>query len=182
MFWDFLTPFISVGLAELGDKTQLALIFLAAETKNKWKLLVGAIMAFLVVDGLAVVLGAVASTLIPHAAVKTASGLLFILFGILMLKSAEHQKPRVLAGNPLFSAFTLICVAEFGDKTQLATAAFASTRNPLIVLAAAMTALTLISAAAVYFGEKISGRLEPRKTSIIAGTIFITIGAATLLT
>ena len=60
MISDILLPFITIALAELGDKTQLAVFALASKTKKHLSLLLGAILAFVIADGLAVILGAAA--------------------------------------------------------------------------------------------------------------------------
>ena len=51
---DILIPLIVVGLAELGDKTQLSTLLLASKTDKHIRLFLGTILAFLIVDGIAI--------------------------------------------------------------------------------------------------------------------------------
>jgi len=57
MLQDILIPLIVVGLAELGDKTQLSTLLLASKTEKHPHLLFGVILAFLLVDGIAILAG-----------------------------------------------------------------------------------------------------------------------------
>lgn len=182
MITDFLTPFIAVGLAELGDKTQLALILLASRTNKRFQLLLGAILGFFLVDGIAVLLGSWIAEAIPENLIKYGSAAIFMLFGILLLRGdGDEQSDKVKIKNPLTTSFILIAVTEFGDKTQIAAGLFATQYSPLLVFAGTMAALTLLSLAAVLLGQKISSKIDSKKTGKIAGLIFILIGATTLL-
>ncbi|MBD3388802.1 MAG: UPF0016 domain-containing protein [Candidatus Altiarchaeales archaeon] len=179
---DFIAPFIAVGLAELGDKTQLALILLSTRTKRRVLLLSGAVLGFLLVDGVAVAAGSWVGDALPRDVVKAAAGLAFILFGAVMLMSGgENDRERIRPGNPFISSFLLISLTEFGDKTQIAAGLFAARYNPLMVLAGAMASLTLLSAAAIALGSGLSARVNPEKASRIAGMTFIIIGVGTVI-
>ena len=57
MFQDFFIPFLTIGLAEFGDKTQLAILGLSTKTKKHLSLILGVVLAFILTDGLAVILG-----------------------------------------------------------------------------------------------------------------------------
>ena len=70
MIQDILVPFLTIGLAELGDKTQLAILCLASKTRRHLQLLLGIILAFVIADGLAVFLGNYITNLIPNKSVK----------------------------------------------------------------------------------------------------------------
>ncbi len=67
------------------------------------------------------------------------------------------------------------------DALQLAAGLLATRYDPLMVLAGTMTALTLLSAAAIYLGGSISKRIKRGMLSKIAGTVFIAIGLSFLL-
>ena len=79
MLPDILIPLIAVGLAELGDKTQLAVLCLASKTKKYLSLLLGIILAFVITDGLAIMLGNFITTYIPMVYIKIVSGSIFVL-------------------------------------------------------------------------------------------------------
>jgi len=57
MMLDLLIPFFAIGLAELGDKTQLAVILLSSRTGDHLQLLIGIVLAFMIVDGVAILAG-----------------------------------------------------------------------------------------------------------------------------
>ncbi len=87
MFWKTLiTTFGVLFLAELGDKTQLAVLCLAARKDvSHWAVFVGAALALAVITFLAVFLGRMAGTCIPRQIVHRVAGAVFILLGLLML-------------------------------------------------------------------------------------------------
>jgi putative Ca2+/H+ antiporter (TMEM165/GDT1 family) len=81
----FFTTFGAILLAEIGDKTQIAALTLAAETKKPWAVLAGASLALVAVSALGVALGAALSTYLPVALLKRAAAVVFIALGALML-------------------------------------------------------------------------------------------------
>jgi len=80
-----LSVFAVVFLAELGDKTQLAILGLAADSKALVSVFVGAAAAMILATLLAVVLGGVIASYIPARAVHMLAGGLFVIIGALML-------------------------------------------------------------------------------------------------
>ena len=177
MLQELLIPFITIGLAELLDKSQLSLLLLATRTKRTITLLAGAMLGFFVVDGLAVLLGAWITTVIPQDILRFIAAGLFIIFGLLALRTAsEKPDTKPDTRNPFFAGFLTILFVEWGDKTQLATAAFATQFNPFLVLLAIMAALFLISLAAVLVGQALAARLNKKKINLLSGVAFIVIG------
>lgn len=82
------SSFSLVALMELGDKTQLASISLAAEYNAPFLVFVGVMLAFAVLAGFGVMLGIAISKYVPLRYVRICSGLLFILFGVVFIWSA----------------------------------------------------------------------------------------------
>jgi len=80
-----------VGLAELGDKTQLSVFLLSSKTKEHLNLLLGVMLAFLVVDGIAILAGDWITNIIPASLIKILSGVIFIIFGVLILRSKKRR-------------------------------------------------------------------------------------------
>jgi Ca2+/H+ antiporter, TMEM165/GDT1 family len=80
-----LTTFGIIFLAEMGDKTQLAAMTMAADTKRPWAVFLGASLALAAVSGLGVLVGSVLGTYVPLEWVKRAAAVAFIVIGILML-------------------------------------------------------------------------------------------------
>nr|QNO57419.1 hypothetical protein FKKJMMIK_00017 [Methanosarcinales archaeon ANME-1 ERB7] len=114
---DLLIPLIVVGLAELGDKTQLSILLLASKTEKHMYLFLGAILAFFVVDGIAILAGEEITHLIPGGLIKILSAAVFIIFGLLMLffrNKMEVTKSKYYFENPFYSGFILVFVSEWG--------------------------------------------------------------------
>lgn len=179
MLEDILVPLVAVGLAEMGDKTQLSILLLSSRTKEYFKLLLGVVLAFLIVDGVAIMLGSWITNMVPAHVLKLVSAAVFIGFGILILRNSKEEKEEEASfKNPFISGFTMIFLSEWGDKTQIASALFAVEYNALMVLVGVMTALTLLSIIAIYLGKFISGRIDRKLITRIAGIVFIIIGVS----
>jgi putative Ca2+/H+ antiporter (TMEM165/GDT1 family) len=80
-----LTTFGVIFLAEMGDKTQLAAMTMAAQTKKPWAVFIGAALALAAVSALGVIVGSVIGDYIPLQWVKRTAAVAFILIGVLML-------------------------------------------------------------------------------------------------
>jgi len=177
MLNDFLTPFLTVGVAELGDKTQLTILLLASKTKRPLALLAGVMTAFLIVDGLGVAAGSLASEIIPAAYVKALSAAIFIGFGILMLRGQEIDEHPLLRGKgPFISGLVMVSIMELADKTQIAAALFATKYDPLSVLAGTIAALAILSAAAIYLGKHVFEKIDRKTMTKVSSAAFIIIG------
>jgi len=176
MIADILVPLTAVGLAELGDKTQLTILCLASKTKRHFELLSGVILAFVIADGLAIILGNFITTYIPINYIKVVSGAIFIFFGITILVSKKQEEAKCELKRPFASGFLLILVSEMGDKTQIAAGLFATKFNPTMVFIGVISALTVLSIMAIYLGKIIALKLNRKALSNIAGMVFILIG------
>lgn len=84
----FLKTFSLISLMELGDKTQIAAIVLAAEFKNPLIVLVGVMLAFSIVTGIGVILGSKLLRLIPERYLRIGTALSFIFFGFIFILNA----------------------------------------------------------------------------------------------
>ena len=139
-----LASFSLIGLAEIGDKSQIVCMTLAARYRA-WPVLFGAIAAFLLLNTLAVLFGAAVAAWLPESLVAGMVALLFAAFGIQALVSSTDEHPDSVTDRPgrsvLLTAFLLIFVAEFGDKTQIAVAGLASNLAPVPVWFGASIAL-----------------------------------------
>jgi putative Ca2+/H+ antiporter (TMEM165/GDT1 family) len=80
-----LTTFGVIFLAEMGDKTQLAAMTMAAQTKKPWAVLVGGSVALACVSAIGVIVGALLSQYVPLEWIKRASAVAFIIIGVLIL-------------------------------------------------------------------------------------------------
>ncbi len=133
-----LSTFGVVFVAELPDKTAFASLILATRYPAR-QVVVGAWPAFLVQTAVAVTAGSVLK-LLPSQPVRVAAGLSFLLFAVLALrrKQADREPLKVRARMaPWIASFLVVFVAEWGDLTQLASAALvAMTGQPLSVVSA----------------------------------------------
>ncbi|MGQ0541714.1 MAG: TMEM165/GDT1 family protein [Blastocatellia bacterium] len=81
----FGTAFLTLFLAELGDKTQLAIITLTAKTDSKIAVFLGASLALVLVSALGVLVGGVLSQFVPAEWLQRIVAAAFIVIGVLML-------------------------------------------------------------------------------------------------
>ncbi len=81
----FLTTFGVIFLAEMGDKTQLAAMTMAAQTKRPWTVFIGSALALTVVSAIGVVAGSFVGDYISLIWVKRTAAVAFIVIGVLML-------------------------------------------------------------------------------------------------
>ncbi|MDD2574365.1 MAG: TMEM165/GDT1 family protein [Bacillota bacterium] len=87
----FFTTFSMLFLAELGDKTQLAVFTLSTQSSSFMPVFLGASAALVVVTFIGVFLGRFISNYIPIPILHTAAGLLFVVMGICILKSSVPE-------------------------------------------------------------------------------------------
>ncbi|MFW6149845.1 MAG: TMEM165/GDT1 family protein [Atribacterota bacterium] len=169
-------PLIVIATAELGDKTQIFILLLSSKTNKHAQILIGVTLAFLIVDGIAIAAGSWITTIIPIKYLKIISGIAFIIFGILMLINKEESEKIKKFNYLLITSFFIIFLTEWGDKTQIAAALFATKYNPYMVLIGTILALFILSVIAILFGKTISEKM-PRKTmNKIVTIIFIITG------
>jgi len=89
----FLKTFSLISLMELGDKTQLASVFLAAELKNPLIVLLGVMLAFSIVTGIGVIFGAKLLRLLPERYIRIGGSILFMFFGLIFILNAITDVP-----------------------------------------------------------------------------------------
>lgn len=182
MIPDLLIPFITIGLAELGDKTQLSILLLSSKTKKHLELLLGVMAAFLITDGVAVLIGSWLTSVVPMVWIKIVSGVIFIVFGVLTLRDTDEEaRDKLYSPNAFIAGFVIIFLTEWGDKTQIAAALFATEYHPGLVLFSTLAALAILSVMAVYLGKFISDKIDKKIISKIAGILFVLIGASFFL-
>ncbi len=179
-----LIPLLAVGLAEIGDKTQLSILLLSSRTREYARLLLGVMLAFLLADGFAILVGSYVNEAMPLTAVKAVSGLVFILFGILILRGEDDREEEMSlsARGAFVSGFSMIFLSEWGDKTQIASALFATEYDPHLVFVGVMIALFMLTLAAIFLGKHLASRIDRRLMSKVAGGVFILIGLSILIT
>ncbi len=172
----FLSSFSLVAFAEIGDKTQLVCMTLAARHRH-WPVVLGASVAFVLLNTLAVLFGAGVAAWLPEKVTAGAVSVLFAAFGIHTLlshsdKGLQHVEEKTYHGI-FFTTFLLIFVAEFGDKTQIAVAGLASSFPALPVWLGATGALIFVSGIGVWAGRTILQRLPLIWVHRLSGILFL---------
>jgi putative Ca2+/H+ antiporter (TMEM165/GDT1 family) len=178
--------FAVIFVAELPDKTALATLVLATRHRPA-PVLIGAATALTVQSLIAVAAGQLLS-LLPARPVHMGAGALFVVSAVLMWRRKEEEADaaETRAGGVGFwgsawVVFAVVFIAEWGDLTQLATAALAARYHaPLVVFGGATLALWAVAAIAVLVGNRAAKLLDPHVTQRIAAVLFAIIGAALL--
>ncbi|MEA3144131.1 MAG: Ca2+/H+ antiporter, family [Thermoplasmata archaeon] len=177
---DLLLAFAVVFVAELGDKTQLAVALLASRGRATGVVL-GAWAAFAILTVLACTLGAALAAYVPARLLRTAAGLLFLAMAALALRNKGDGGEAATPKASFVGAFAAILLAEMGDKTQLATATLAASGNAWLVGIGAFVALALSALLAALLGAKVLARLPPKALRWTAATAFAVAGVALLV-
>jgi putative Ca2+/H+ antiporter (TMEM165/GDT1 family) len=90
----FTSTFAAIFLAELGDKTQLATLSLAAGGSSRWVVFAGAALALVATSAIAVLAGQGVSRLIPPLWLRRGAGVVFIVLGVLFLLGRGQGSAR----------------------------------------------------------------------------------------
>lgn len=175
--------FALVFVAELGDKTQLLCLTLSRRYRpvQVW---LAASAAFLLLNAIAVALGASLQHLIPRPLLAVVVALMFLFFAWRSWRDAEEDAddaPLATARGAFFGIFALIFVGELGDKTQLAVAGLAVTQPPLPVWLGASVALSSSAALAAFVGARVLKNLAPRLVHRTAAVLFAAFAVAALV-
>jgi putative Ca2+/H+ antiporter (TMEM165/GDT1 family) len=175
-----------VAIAEVGDKTQLLAILLAARFCKPWPILAGILAATLANHALAATAGYFVSGLLQGAWFRVAVGVAFIAMAAWALipdtmddeDDASKKSGRVGVFMTTLVAFFLV---EIGDKTQVATVALAARFHEIATVAAGTTVgMMIANAPAVFLGEAATKVVPLRWVRIGAAAIFAGLGAWTL--
>ena len=173
-----------IFIAELPDKTALAALILAAKYRAK-DVIAGAWLAFFLQTLIAVAAGSVLA-LLPETPIRIASGIGFLAFALLAYRrderaEEEKERQRVAQGKaqrPIWLvSFLVIFAAEWGDLTQLATAALvAHSRSPFSVGLGAVLGLWAVTVVAAYTGTTVAKFLTPKLLQRTSVLLFSAIG------
>jgi putative Ca2+/H+ antiporter (TMEM165/GDT1 family) len=184
MWWNALLAALGLTfVAELGDKTQIIILTLAARHGFK-QVFIGAAAAFALLNLLAVSVGVLLYRVLPEEIIKYSVSAIFIIFGILSLLpqrekyEAEETKER---RGPILSSFLLVGLMELGDKTQLSLVALtAKYSQPFSVFIGGTLALWLASLIAALIGAGLGKMISQLWLRRISGIIFIAFGIINL--
>jgi len=173
-----------VALAEVGDKTQLLALVLAARYRRPLPIVLGILLATLANHALAAAAGKWITTAVDPAALRWILGLSFIAMAVwTMVPDKLDKKENGLARLGVFGA-TLVSffLVEMGDKTQIATIALAAHYGSFTwVLAGTTLGMLIANGPVVYLGERLLRRVPLRTVRLVAAAAFAVMGAAALL-
>jgi len=173
-----------VALAEIGDKTQLLSLLLAARFRRPWPIVAGILVATLVNHAFAGVVGHWVGTTLRPDLLRWLLGVAFLAMAIwVLVPDKVDDDCATVPGTSVF-AVTLLAFffAEMGDKTQIATVALAAQYASLAAVVVGTTAgMMLANVPAVLLGERMAGRLPVKRVHQVAAAIFALLGIMTLL-
>ncbi len=176
-----LAAFVTVFVAEFGDKTQLVSLTMACRYPPL-QVLAGAMAALAVVIGLAVAVGGFLAAQLPHSLIALISGLVFIIMGILNYHRKDGSSEECDRRDGFIQTMVMVFVAEFGDKTQLAAMFLAAGFGyPIAVFVGAMLAMLLNHLIAVYLGSRFISKLKPSYLRIGTTALFCLVGLTIIL-
>lgn len=180
----FLVSTLVVAIGEIGDKTQLLALLLAARFKRTMPVIVGIFAATLLNHALAGLLGGWIRSAVHPDTLKWALGISFLAIAGWAIKPdtlEDKDSPPLSKYGVLAVTFVAFFLAEIGDKTQLATVALAARFDSLVAVVAGTTAGMLIAdAPAVFLGGKAALKIPFRAVRYVAATLFAAIGIAVL--
>ena len=174
----FIASFVLVVLAEMGDKTQfLAMSF--ATRHNVYKVLLGISLAIIACFAITVAVGQLLTAIIPIDIISLAASLSFIGFGLWAIRGdkqrSENKKPSRfgITGTVAIAFF----IAEFGDKTQLATISLvAQYKNAISVFVGASIAMFVADGLGIVVGVVFCKRLPELTFRWLSASIFVLFG------
>ena len=180
----FLSSTLAVAIAEIGDKTQLLALFLAARFAQKNAIIAGIFVATLLNHFVSAVFGVWVAQWVSPEMMKWIVGISFIAVGLwLRLPDKDDDEDSKWLRYGAFGAtLVLFFLAEIGDKTQIATILLAARYQEMFwVVAGSTLGLMLANVPVVYLGEKLIRKIPAKAVRIAACLLFCVMGVMTLM-
>lgn len=181
----FLTSTVTVALAEIGDKTQLLSLLLAARFQNKIALILGILVATIINHGLSAWFGDWLSGNFAVEYLPWIVNISFIVVGLWLLipdkdEEVSHKYDRYGA---FLVALILFFIAEIGDKTQIATVLLgAQYQSVLWVTLGTTVGMLIANVPVIYAGKALLKRIPLNTVRAIAASVFVLLGIYGLVT
>ena len=176
----FLASTLLVAIAEIGDKTQLLAIVLAARFNRPLPIIAGIAAATLANHALAAWVGTLAAGWLDGQGFRLALAAGFIAMGLWTLvpdKLGEDEAPRVSARGAFLTTLIAFFLVEMGDKTQVATVALGAQYQQLVAVTAGTTLGMLIAnVPAVLLGQALVQRIPLTTVRRVAAGLFLVTG------
>jgi putative Ca2+/H+ antiporter (TMEM165/GDT1 family) len=174
-----------VALAEMGDKTQLLSLVLAARFRKPWPIALGILVATLFNHALAGAAGAWVTSLVGPQVMRWILAASFIAMAAWMLipdKLDEGEKERASQLGVFGTTLVAFFFAEMGDKTQVATVMLAAQFPQWTAVVAGTTlGMMLANVPVVWFGERVTRAVPIRVVHMVSAAIFLILGVAALV-
>jgi putative Ca2+/H+ antiporter (TMEM165/GDT1 family) len=172
--------FLTVVIAEMGDKTQLLAMAFALKYKW-WKVMMGVLVATVLNHALAVALGTLLGKIeSAHAVIQVLASASFIGFGLWTLKGDElgDEAKKPSRFGPVLTVAIAFFLAEIGDKTQLATIALSAKypASPLGVLSGTTLGMVVADGFGIIVGVVLCKKIPERAVKIAAAAAFAVFG------
>lgn len=174
-----------VTLAEMGDKTQLLSLVLAARWRKPWPIIAGIFAATAINHALAGAVGSWVTTVLGPDTLRWILGGSFIAMAVWMLipdKLDGDQAPSLSRLGVFGATLVAFFLAEMGDKTQIATVMLAArfTQDYLAVVVGTTLGMMLANAPVVWLGERIMRKVPVRLVHGVSAVVFLLLGVAAL--
>jgi Ca2+/H+ antiporter, TMEM165/GDT1 family len=174
-----------VALAEIGDKTQLLAVILAARFRRPWPIIAGIFVATLLNHALAATLGYVVADWLTGRTFQTAVGIGFIVMACWALipdKADDGGVDKKGQAGVFIATLIAFFLVEIGDKTQIATSLLAARfHNISLVTIGTTLGMMLANVPAVFLGEACVRIVPLKYVRIGAAIVFALIGVWVLL-
>jgi putative Ca2+/H+ antiporter (TMEM165/GDT1 family) len=174
----FLASFVLVVLAEMGDKTQFLAMSFAAR-HNVYKVIFGVFFAIVANFALTVALGQFLTTIVPIDIISLAASISFIGFGLWTLRGDKQKvdDKKISRFGVVATVAVAFFIAEFGDKTQLATISLAAQyQNAFGVFVGATLGMLVADAVGIIVGVVFCKRIPERTFMLLSAIIFVIFG------
>lgn len=177
MLGEFLEAFVLVFVAEVGDKTQLMLMTLAANY-TIIQMLLGIFLGVTVNHGAAVIIGYCLSNVIEEGLLQWFAGFIFIVFGIItIVYDDEDEKVKKFKFGPVLTTALTFLLGEIGDKTQLTAMTLAmEAQYTALVLAGSVTGMLAIGMVGIIIGTALTKYIPSNIIKMVSGLVFIIFG------
>jgi len=176
----FLASVAVVALAEIGDKTMLLAIVLAARLRAHWQILAGIFVATFANHALAALVGSQAAGLVDAPWFRIAVALGFIAMAAWTLIPDEFDDDDdsfTHRGGAFLTTLVAFFIVEMGDKTQVATVALGAQYHSVLAVACGTTlGMMIANAPAVFLGEELVKHISLKATRIAAALLFAALG------
>ena len=171
-----------VALAEMGDKTQLLALVLAARFRKPIPIILGILVATLLNHGVAGALGSWLMHWVGPQVMRWILGVSFLaMAGWILIPDKLDDTQAVQKGGVFLTTVIAFFLAEMGDKTQLATIALAAHyTTPFIVVVGTTLGMLIADIPAVFVGNQFSKKISMKLVHSIAAGIFAVMGVLTL--